>query len=179
MSDNNFIKLSKDCGGILIPSGDQINLKKGTPVKITQSLGGYFTLYVNGNLVKLDGKDADAIGKRVDSSSLNAAAKGFDEKLIWEQLKTCFDPEIPVNIVDLGLIYNLDYKKLDNNQYYINIKMTLTAPGCGMGPAIAADAEGKVKGLPFVDDVLIELVWDPIWNQDMMTEEARLKLGMI
>ena len=84
-----------------------------------------------------------------------------------------------MNIVDLGLIYNLDYKKLDNDKYYINIKMTLTAPGCGMGPAIAADAESKVKGLPFIDDVLIELVWDPIWNQDMMTEEAKLKLGMM
>ena len=105
--------------------------------------------------------------------------KIIDDKYVWEQLKTCFDPEIPVNIVDLGLIYNLDSKKLDNDKYYINIKMTLTAPGCGMGPAIAADAESKVKGLPFIDDVLIELVWDPIWDQNMMTEEARLKLGMM
>ena len=179
MSDNNFIKISKDCDGILIPSGDQIKLKKGTPVKITQSLGGYFTLYVNGNLVKLDGRDGDAIGQKIDAENIHAEMKKFDEKLIWDQLKTCYDPEIPVNIVDLGLIYNLNYKKLDNDKYYINIKMTLTAPGCGMGPAIAADAEGKVKGLPFIDDVLIELVWDPIWNQDMMTEEAKLKLGMI
>ena len=179
MSDNNFIKISKDCDGILIPSGDQIKLKKGTPVKITQSLGGYFTLYVNGNLVKLDGRDGDAIGQKIDTENIHAEMKKFDEKLIWDQLKTCYDPEIPVNIVDLGLIYNLNYKKLDNDKYYINIKMTLTAPGCGMGPAIAADAEGKVKGLPFIDDVLIELVWDPIWNQDMMTEEAKLKLGMI
>ena len=179
MSDNNFIKISKDCDGILIPSGDQIKLKKGTPVKITQSLGGYFTLYVNGNLVKLDGRDGDAIGQKVDTENIHAKMTNFDEKLIWDQLKTCYDPEIPVNIVDLGLIYNLNYKKLDNDKYYINIKMTLTAPGCGMGPAIAADAEGKVKGLPFIDDVLIELVWDPIWNQDMMTEEAKLKLGMI
>ena len=179
MSDNNFIKISKDCDGILIPSGDQIKLKKGTPVKITQSLGGYFTLYVNGNLVKLDGRDGDAIGKKSDIENIHAKITKFDENLIWDQLKTCYDPEIPVNIVDLGLIYNLNYKKLDNDKYYINIKMTLTAPGCGMGPAIAADAEGKVKGLPFIDDVLIELVWDPIWNQDMMTEEAKLKLGMI
>ena len=179
MSDNNFIKISKNCDGILIPSGDQIKLKKGTPVKITQSLGGYFTLYVNGNLVKLDGRDGDAIGQKIDTENIHAEMKKFDEKLIWDQLKTCYDPEIPVNIVDLGLIYNLNYKKLDNDKYYINIKMTLTAPGCGMGPAIAADAEGKVKGLPFIDDVLIELVWDPIWNQDMMTEEAKLKLGMI
>ena len=179
MSDNNFIKISKDCDGILIPSGDQIKLKQGTPVKITQSLGGYFTLYVNGNLVKLDGRDGDAIGQKIDTENIHAEMKKFDEKLIWDQLKTCYDPEIPVNIVDLGLIYNLNYKKLDNDKYYINIKMTLTAPGCGMGPAIAADAEGKVKGLPFINDVLIELVWDPIWNQDMMTEEAKLKLGMI
>ena len=179
MSDNNFIKISKDCDGILIPSGDQIKIEKGTPVKITQSLGGYFTLYVNGNLVKLDGRDGDAIGQTMEVKNVHVDMKKFDEKLIWDQLKTCYDPEIPVNIVDLGLIYNLNYKKLDNQQYYINIKMTLTAAGCGMGPAIAADAESKVKGLPFIDDVLIELVWDPIWNQDMMTEEAKLKLGMI
>ena len=179
MNENNFIKISKDCDGILIPSGDQVKLKKGTPVKITQSLGGYFTLYVNGNLVKLDGKDSDAIGQKIDVKNIAKGITEFDEKLIWDQLKTCYDPEIPVNIVDLGLIYNLDHKKLDNDKYYINIKMTLTAPGCGMGPAIAADAESKVKGLPFIDDVLIELVWDPIWNQDMMTEEAKLKLGMM
>ena len=179
MSDNNFIKISKDCDGILIPSGDQVKLKKGTPVKITQSLGGYFTLYVNGNLVKLDGKDGDAIGQQVNVENVHGDITEFDENLIWDQLKTCYDPEIPVNIVDLGLIYNLDSKKLDNDKYYINIKMTLTAPGCGMGPAIAADAESKVKGLPFIDDVLIELVWDPIWDQNMMTEEARLKLGMM
>jgi len=179
MNENNFIKISKDCDGILIPSGDQVKLKKGTPVKITQSLGGYFTLYVNGNLVKLDGKDSEAIGQKIDVKNIAKGITEFDEKLIWDQLKTCYDPEIPVNIVDLGLIYNLDYKKLDNDKYYINIKMTLTAPGCGMGPAIAADAESKVKGLPFIDDVLIELVWDPIWNQDMMTEEAKLKLGMM
>ena len=109
----------------------------------------------------------------------NNYIQSFDENLIWEQLKTCYDPEIPVNVVDLGLIYNLDCKKKAENKYFINIKMTLTAPGCGMGPAIAMDVETKVKGLSFVDDILVELVWDPIWNQDMMTEEAKLKLGMI
>ena len=109
----------------------------------------------------------------------NNHIQSFDENLIWEQLKTCYDPEIPVNVVDLGLIYNLEYEKKSENKYFINIKMTLTAPGCGMGPAIAMDVETKVKGLSFVDDVLVELVWDPIWNQDMMTEEAKLKLGMI
>ena len=179
MDDNNFIKISKDCDAVLIPSGDPIKLKKGTPVKITQSLGGNYTLYVNGNLVKLDGKDAKAIGKKNSTESDVTHAKDFDEKLIWEQLKTCYDPEIPVNVVDLGLIYDLQYENLTEEEYYVKIKMTLTAPGCGMGPAIAADVEQKVNGLHFVKDVLVELVWDPIWNQDMMTEEAKLKLGMM
>ena len=179
MDNNNFIKISKDCDAVLIPSGDPIKLKKGTPIKITQSLGGYFTLYVNGNLVKLDGKDAEAIGQKVDIGSDVIHTRDFDEKLIWEQLKTCYDPEIPVNVVDLGLIYDLQYEDLTEKEYYVKIKMTLTAPGCGMGPAIAADVEQKVKGLHFVKDVLVELVWDPVWNQDMMTEEAKLKLGMM
>jgi len=177
--DNNFIKLSRECDGVLIPSGEAIKLKKGTPVKITQSLGGYFTLYVNGNLVKLDGEFADAIGQTVKLTKPNDTNNIFDEKLIWTQLKTCYDPEIPVNIVDLGLIYDLQCDKKEENKYYIKVKMTLTAPGCGMGPAIAADVETKIQSLHFVKDVLVELVWDPIWNQDMMTEEARLKLGMI
>ena len=94
-------------------------------------------------------------------------------------MKTCYDPEIPVNVVDLGLIYNLECVKKEQNKYYINIKMTLTAPGCGMGPVIAQDVESKVKSLSFVNEVLVEVVWDPIWNQDMMTEEAKLKLGMM
>tara|TARA_B100001996_G_scaffold113579_2_gene85933 strand:- start:1139 stop:1675 length:537 start_codon:yes stop_codon:yes gene_type:complete len=177
--DNNFIKLSKECDGVLIPSGDAVKLKKGTPVKITQSLGGYFTLYVNGNLVKLDGKFADAIGQKIKKTEKSLNNGKFDENLIWEQLKTCYDPEIPVNVVDLGLIYDLNYEKIDEDKYYIKIKMTLTAPGCGMGPAIAADVESKVKSLHFVKDILVELVWDPIWNQEMMTEEAKLKLGMM
>ena len=176
--ENNFIKLTKHCDGVLIPSGDPIKLQKGTPVKITQSLGGYFTLYVNGNLVKLDGKDADAIGKKIEKNNTKII-QPFNEDLIWEQLKTCFDPEIPVNIVDLGLVYNLICEKKSEDYYFVKIQMTLTAPGCGMGPVIAADAETKVKGLSFVNDVLVELVWDPVWNQDMMTEEAKLKLGML
>ena len=177
--DNNFIKLSRECDGVLIPSGDAIKLKKGTPVKITQSLGGYFTLYVNGNLVKLNGEFADAIGQKISKSKPNPSNNKFDENLMWDQLKTCYDPEIPVNIVDLGLIYDLNYEKISEDKYYIKIKMTLTAPGCGMGPAIAADVESKIKSLHFVKDILVELVWDPIWNQEMMTEEAKLKLGMM
>ena len=105
--------------------------------------------------------------------------KIIDEKYIWEQLKTCYDPEIPVNIVDLGLIYDLKLDFFKEKGTAIEIKMTLTAPGCGMGPVIAQDVETKVKNLNFVDDVLVEVVWDPIWNQDMMSEEAKLKLGML
>ncbi|MAZ67869.1 MAG: putative Fe-S cluster assembly protein SufT [Candidatus Marinimicrobia bacterium] len=177
--ENNFIKISRDCDGVLIPSGDSIKILKDSPVKITQSLGGYFTLYVNGNLVKLDGKDADAIGQKIEHNNKVNQKQEFDENLIWEQLKTCYDPEIPVNVVDLGLIYDLSYEQSKNEKFYVKIKMTLTAPGCGMGPTIAADVEHKVQSLHFVDDVLVELVWDPLWNKEMMTEEAKLKLGMM
>ena len=177
--DNDFIKIARECKGILIPSGDNIILKKGTLVKITQSLGGYFTLYVNGNLIKLSGTDADAIGKKIEEKNITQKIDKFNENAIWDVLKTCFDPEIPVNIVDLGLIYNLNYKKINSKKYYINIQMTLTAPGCGMGPAIAKDVEDKLMLLPNVDYVLVELVWDPPWSQDMMTDEAKLELGML
>ena len=176
--EDDFIKLTRDCKAILIPSGDNIHLKKNAMVKITQSLGGDFTLYVNGNLVKLSGDDADAIGKKVIKTKSNDIQK-FNENAIWDVLRTCYDPEIPVNIVDLGLIYNLESSKESENQYQIIVKMTLTAPGCGMGPAIAQDVENKISNLSFVKDVLVELVWDPQWNQDMMTEEARLQLGMM
>ena len=177
--ENDFIKIARECKGILIPSGDNIVLKKGTLVKITQSLGGYFTLYVNGNLIKLSGDDADAIGKKIETKRTTQKIDKFNESAIWDVLKTCFDPEIPVNVVDLGLIYNLETKKKSKELYLVIIKMTLTAPGCGMGPAIAQDVENKISNLSFVEDVLVELVWDPQWNQDMMTEEAKLQLGMV
>ena len=130
------------------------------------------------DFVKLSGDDADAIGKEVIKAKSNDIQK-FNENAIWDVLRTCYDPEIPVNIVDLGLIYNLESSKESENQYQIIVKMTLTAPGCGMGPAIAQDVENKISNLSFVKDVLVELVWDPQWNQDMMTEEARLQLGMM
>ena len=131
LMENNFIKISRDCDGVLIPSGDSIKILKDSPVKITQSLGGYFTLYVNGNLVKLDGKDADAIGQKIEHNNKVNQKQEFDENLIWEQLKTCYDPEIPVNVVDLGLIYDLSYEQSKNEKFYVKIKMTLTAPDVG------------------------------------------------
>ena len=127
--ENDFIKIARECKGILIPSGDNIILKKGTLVKVTQSLGGYFTLYVNGNLIKLSGTDADAIGKKNEEKNTPQKIDKFNENIIWDVLKTCFDPEIPVNIVDLGLIYNLETEEKSKNSYLVIIKMTLTAPG--------------------------------------------------
>ena len=174
-----LITMQRDCEAILIPSGDPLKLIKGTHVRITQALGGDYTLFVNGNLVKISGKDADAIGQKIENETLEVHHKEYDGKIIWEVLKTCYDPEIPVNIVDLGLIYDLSTEKLDSGLYYINIKMTLTAPGCGMGPVIAQDVDTKIKNINFVEKVLVEVVWEPLWNQDMMTEEAKLKLGMI
>ena len=173
------IKVLRDCDATLIPSGDDIKLIKGTLVRITQALGGDFTLYVNGNLVKISGNDADAIGKKIKKNLEEITVKKFDEKHIWDVLKTCYDPEIPVNIVDLGLVYDLKTKKKNSEKYDINIKMTLTAPGCGMGPVIAQDVENKILNLSFIEDVLVEVVWEPLWNQNMMTEEAKLKLGML
>jgi len=175
------IKILRDCDATLIPSGDEIKLIKGTLVRITQALGGDFTLYVNGNLVKLSGKDADAIGQKIDDAiekSIDINNGEYSEELIWEQLKTCFDPEIPVNIVDLGLIYDLSKKGNKKDGYSLNIKMTLTAPGCGMGPSIAQDVDNKVNALPGINDVHVEVVWDPVWDQSMMSEDAKLKLGM-
>ena len=175
------IKILRDCDSTLIPSGDKITLIEGTLVRVTQALGGDFTLYVNGNLVKLSGKDADAIGREVKDSiseSISINNGEYSEELVWEQLRTCYDPEIPVNIVDLGLIYDLSKKGNKKDGYSLKIKMTLTAPGCGMGPSIAQDAESKVLLLPKVNDVIIEIVWDPVWDRSMMSEDAKLKLGM-
>ena len=175
------IKILRDCDSTLIPSGDKITLIKGTLIRVTQALGGDFTLYVNGNLVKLSGKDADAIGREVKdlvSESISINNGEYSEELVWEQLRTCYDPEIPVNIVDLGLIYDLSKDGTKKDGYTLNIKMTLTAPGCGMGPTIAQDVEDKVMSLPGVNIVLVEIVWDPVWDRSMMSEDAKLKLGM-
>ncbi len=181
---NQLITVNRDCDATLIPSGESITLIKGTHVRITQALGGDYTLFVNGNLVKISGKDADAVGfeaqqdKEIKNDHIDIT-KIIDEKYVWEQLKTCYDPEIPVNIVDLGLIYDLKLDFFKEKGTAVDIKMTLTAPGCGMGPAIADDAKNKVLQLPGVFDVNIHLVWDPQWNRDMMTEEAKLQLGLL
>ena len=177
-----LIAVERDCEAILIPSGDPIKLIKGTHVRITQALGGDYTLFVNGNLVKISGADADAIGKEtIESEKFNVEqipGEPVNEKQVWEQLRTVYDPEIPVNIVELGLVYDLNIKTGDDGSF-IHVKMTLTAPGCGMGPAIAMDAEMKIHNIPGVKDVQVEIVWEPLWDRDMMSDEAKLQLGMM
>ncbi len=178
-----IITVTRDCDAVLIPAGEEIKLIKGTHVRITQALGGDYTLFVNGNLVKISGSDADAIGlesvvHKVDSSKVDLSIP-VSEDSVWEQLKTVFDPEIPVNIVDLGLIYDMKIEHMATGGSFVKVKMTLTAPGCGMGPMIAQDAQNKIRNIPGVLDVAVELVWEPQWNKEMMTDEARLQMGML
>jgi probable FeS assembly SUF system protein SufT len=186
MENYDPIPLLRDCEAVLIPSGEKVNLQAGTEVTITQSLGGSYTLAALGRLVRLDSKDVDALGIQTaelapaPSAPVPAAKTGpVDENLIWNQLRTCYDPEIPVNIVDLGLIYDLHIAPQPNGDNLVEMKMTLTAPGCGMGPMIVEDAQNKILGVPGVTEVKIELLFDPPWNQAMMSESAKLELGLM
>ena len=179
---NKTITVTRDCEAILIPSGDPIKLIEGTHVRITQALGGDYTLFVNGNLVKITGADADAIGMKQEKTEKlevnHKPGEPVQEEQVWEQLRTVYDPEIPVNIVELGLVYDLEITPKEKGDF-VHIKMTLTAPGCGMGPAIAQDAEQKIRSIRGVIDVFVEIVWEPLWDRDMMTDEAKLQLGMM
>lgn len=186
--------VKRDVEGTLIPYGQSVTLIPGTEVLVTQALGGSFTLNVNGNLVRIEGKDADAIGKEpvlLPSEKLkDFTGDGVDDALVWEQLKTCYDPEIPVNIVDLGLIYHLEITpisadaKASNNKpeklgYHIGVQMTLTAPGCGMGPVLTAEVEKKLLMIPNVKKVDVVLVFDPPWTSERMSDAAKLELGVL
>ena len=177
-----LIKLSRDCVSYLIPAGDVINLKKNEQVRITQALGGSYTLLYHGNLVRIEGKDADAIGKEIAKNTTIIDVPITDdsiEKMAWDAMKQCFDPEIPVNIVDLGLVYDCTINKQSEKLYDINIKMTLTAPGCGMAGHIAGDVKHNVELIPGVQDVVVDIVWEPQWSQNMMSDAAKLELGMM
>lgn len=173
--------VSRDVKAVIIPAGHELNLREGTRGYITQALGGSFTVYVDGSLFRIAGIDADAIGKEpVPPPEIPENASDADiEDVIWKQLRTCYDPEIPVNIADLGLIYRCDIKRLPNGERSVDIDMTLTAPGCGMGDLLVADVQEKVAIVPTVADVSVEMVFDPPWNQTMMSEDARLQLGMM
>lgn len=178
---NEPITLTRDVTAVIIPAGDELTLREGTNGFITQSLGGSFTVYVEGNLFRISGIDADALGKEpVPPPEVPDNATDADvEAVIWEQLKTCYDPEIPVDIVNLGLVYRCEITTLDDGQRSVSIDMTLTAPGCGMGEVLVADAREKVAIIPTITNVSVELVFDPPWNVGMMSDEARLQTGLM
>ena len=178
---NEPFSLSRDVTAVIIPAGEELTLRAGTSGFITQALGGSFTVYVEGNLFRVSGSNADALGKDpVPPPEVPENATDADiEAVILEQLKTCYDPEIPVDIVNLGLVYRCEIKPLGNGDRSVEIDMTLTAPGCGMGEILVADAHEKVAIIPTIADVNVELVFDPPWNVSMMSDEARLQTGMM
>ena len=176
-NEDNRIRLIRDVEANMVPSGDKVTLVAGNLVQITQSLGGNYTIVINGNMAQISAKNADALGIEVEMPDSDSISSEFSEQLIWDQLKTCYDPEIPVNIVELGLIYDLNIKDGEKGKK-IDIKMTLTAPGCGMGPVISDEVDRKINALEDVENVNVELVCEPQWNQGMMSEAAQLELGM-
>src|SRR5215469_15783099 len=178
--------LLRDVEASVVPIGTKVTLQKGETAHITQSLGGSYTVVVNGNMFRIAEKDSDALGMEVKSApraTATALAGPLSqedlEKRVWESLKTCYDPEIPVNIVDLGLIYDCHLTPIGEHNFKADVKMTLTAPGCGMGPVLAQDVQNKLISLEPIDEANVELVWDPPWNQSMMTEAAKLQLGLM
>ena len=176
--------LLRDVEASVVPIGTKVTLQKGETAHITQSLGGTYTVVVNGNMFRIESKDADALGLEAPVAVAPAVSTGpltqeELEKKVWEQLKTCYDPEIPVNVVDLGLIYDCHLTPIGAANYKADVKMTLTAPGCGMGPVLAQDVQNKLISLEPIDEANVELVWDPPWNQGMMTEAAKLQLGLL
>jgi probable FeS assembly SUF system protein SufT len=181
MNQNNEIELSRDCEAIQIPAGLKTTIPAGTQVIITQNLGGSYTIACDFGLFRIGETDADALGLQ-PRAALEKKEKSRDDvsdDAVWDQLRTVYDPEIPVNIVDLGLVYDCQVVTSPESGTRVEVKMTLTAPGCGMGPAIAQDARSKILTIPGVDEADVELVWDPPWNQHMISEAGKMKLGLI
>jgi probable FeS assembly SUF system protein SufT len=180
-SDNEPVTLTRDVDAIIVPAGMNVKLRQGQQGFITQALGGSFTVYVEGNLFRISGQDADALGKEAaDVPQLPPNASDDDVRdVAWQQMRTCYDPEIPINIVDLGLVYSCDVRTEENGDRVIDVKMTLTAPGCGMGDVLVQDVRDKVEIIPTVKRADVELVFDPPWNQSMMSDAARLQTGMM
>lgn len=178
--DNEPVVVRRDVDGLVVPSGIPVTLPKDALAYITQAMGGSFTVYFEGNLVRVAGADADALGKEAiapPSLPENATDEQF-EALAWEQLKTIYDPEIPINVVDLGLVYACSINRLPSGERSVNIMMTVTAPGCGMGEILIEEARQKISLIPTAAEVNVELVFDPPWNRDMMSEAARLETGL-
>ena len=179
--ENEAIMVNRDVQAVIVPDGTPVPLKAGLAGFITQALGGSFTIYVEGNLYRISGEDADAIGKESTKPPQlppNATIEDV-RKLAWDQMRNCYDPEIPINIVELGLVYECEVSESGDSSREISIKMTLTAPGCGMGEVLVQDVREKVQVIPTVGKVEVELVFDPPWSQSMMSEAARLQTGMM
>lgn len=178
---NEPVSFERECDAVLIPVGEKVTLPAGTSGFITQALGGSFTVYVEGNLFRIAGIDGDAVGKepiRPPEVPENATEKDI-ESVVWDQLRTCFDPEIPINIVELGLVYECVVRRNESGERIIDVTMTLTAPGCGMGPILMEDVKEKLEIIPTVTTANVELVFDPPWSQSMMSEAARLEAGLM
>lgn len=173
------IALSGDCPALAIPAGHEVTLPKGITLTIMQTLGGSFTVMAPAGLFRIDGRHAPLLGLEPPADALAPTSVGpVTESTVWETLRTCFDPEIPVNIVDLGLIYDMRLSPGPKNGSRVDIKMTLTAAGCGMGPSIAADAQRKLVAVPGITEANVEIVWDPRWHPSMISPEGRKKLGI-
>jgi probable FeS assembly SUF system protein SufT len=177
------VVLSRNAEGVMIPSGERVLIPVGAHATITQSLGGSYTLITDrGLMVRVSGKEVEAIGKTPENVAEVKEGEALTpeklEELVWDQLKTCYDPEIPVNIVDLGLVYLCELEDAEGGGKNVKVKMTLTAPGCGMGPVLANDVKTKIESLPGVKQADVEVVFDPVWDRSMMSEAAKLQLGM-
>jgi len=173
---NQTVTLKRDCAGIAIPAGTRQVLPAGTSVRITQAMGGSYTVSAQGALYRIEAKDADALGLAGPEAEQHAPPT-FSERMVWDQLKTVYDPEIPVNIVDLGLIYACEIADAEGGGKEIDVQMSLTAPGCGMSDVLKADVEQKLRRLPEVKQVRVEVVFEPPWTPGRMTEAAKLQLG--
>jgi len=178
--DNEPFVVTREVRAVVVPAGQEVTLKVGQAGYITQALGGSFTVYLEGNLFRIAGEDADAIGQEAARAPELPPNATEDDvlKLAWEQMRTCYDPEIPINIVDLGLIYDCTIDANEDGTRTLDVKMTLTAPGCGMGEILVDDVRDKLQRIPTVREARVELTFDPPWNQSMMTEAARLQTGM-
>ncbi len=181
MTAHETVSLTRDVVGVLIPAGTKVELPEGAEATITQALGGSYTVQLQGHLFRIDGKDADALGRpaeRPPEVDVDAGEAEV-EKAVWEQMKTCYDPEIPINIVELGLIYESHLEPHEDGGWRVQVVMTLTAPGCGMGDILVNDVKDKVTQVPGVRDAVVELVFDPPWTRDMMSEAAQLQAGFL